>query len=269
FCEDVMRWRSLLDTMAHPELTAQVLDESGYTEMWQNDKSPEAPGRLENLKELVHALEEYDSLQGFLEHVALVMENDEKSDTDKVVLMTLHGAKGLEFDSIFLPGWEEGVFPHQRALDESGAQGLEEERRLAYVGLTRAKKRILVTFAANRRIYNQWQTALPSRFLDELPEGHVEREAERGLYAGGGLSESAGRWSGGGSYQRRQPPTIEATSWKVAARQPQPAGFDPGDRVFHSKFGNGTVIAVDGDKLEIAFDKAGTKKVLESFVELV
>lgn len=268
FCEDVVRWRTLLDGMDHAELTALVLDESGYTEMWQNDKSPEAPGRLENLKELVHALEDYDSLLGFLEHVALVMENDEKSDVDKVTIMTLHGAKGLEFDSIFLPGWEEGVFPHQRAMDEGGNQGLEEERRLAYVGLTRAKHRILVTFAANRRIYNQWQAALPSRFLDELPESHVEREAERGLYAGG-MAEPSRGWSGGGSYQRRQPPTIEAGSWKVAARTPQAAGFDPGDRVFHTKFGNGTVIAVDGDKLEIAFDKAGTKKVLESFVELI
>ncbi|MEW5729746.1 MAG: UvrD-helicase domain-containing protein [Pseudomonadota bacterium] len=268
FCDDVMRWRSLLDSMDHPELAALILDESGYTEMWQNDKSPEAPGRLENLKELVHALEEFESLQGFLEHVALVMENDEKSDLDKVTIMTLHGAKGLEFDSVFLPGWEEGVFPHQRALDEAGQSGLEEERRLAYVGLTRARKRVLVTFAGNRRIYNQWQASLPSRFLDELPNDHVERQAERGLY-GGGLAESSSHWGGGGSYGRRPPPTIEATSWKASARTPQPAGFDPGDRVFHAKFGNGTVVAVDGDKLEIAFDKAGTKKVLESFVELV
>ncbi len=267
FCDDVLRWRSLLDTTAHPDLAAQILDESGYTEMWRNDKSPEAPGRLENLKELVHALEEFDTLQGFLEHVALVMENDEKTDVDKVTIMTLHGAKGLEFDSVFLPGWEEGVFPHQRALDEAGQSGLEEERRLAYVGLTRARKRVMVTFAANRRIYNQWQASLPSRFLDELPDDHVVRQAERGLY-GGGLAEASASW-GGGSHGRRTPPTIEASSWKVSARTPQPAGFDPGDRVFHAKFGNGTVLAVDGDKLEIAFDKAGTKKVLESFVELV
>ncbi|MGE5547200.1 MAG: ATP-dependent helicase [Solirubrobacterales bacterium] len=277
FVADVDRWRSLLEAMPHAELTATILDESGYTEMWQNDKSAEAPGRLENLKELVHALEEFESLQGFLEHVALVMENDEKTDADKVTIMTLHGAKGLEFDSIFLPGWEEGVFPHQRAMDESGNQGLEEERRLAYVGLTRARKRILITFAANRRIYNQWQSALPSRFLEELPEDHVEREAERGLYAGGGAQGGGfggARWSDDGyvraAYGARKPPqTIDAGSWKVASRAPAQAGFDPGDRVFHQKFGNGTVVAVDGDKLEISFDKAGTKKVLDSFVELV
>jgi len=269
FCEDVLRWRSQLDAMPHAELTQVILEESGYTEMWQNDKSPEAPGRLENLKELVRALGDFENLQGFLEHVALVMENDEKTDVDKVTIMTLHGAKGLEFDSVFLPGWEEGVFPHQRAMDEGGNAGLEEERRLAYVGLTRARRRVTVTFAANRRIYNQWQAALPSRFLDELPDQHVERAAERGLYAGG-ASQAA--WNnagfGGGGY-RKPPPTIDAGSWKVTARSAQQAGFDPGDRVFHQKFGNGTVVAVDGDKLEIAFDKAGTKKVLDSFVELV
>jgi DNA helicase II / ATP-dependent DNA helicase PcrA len=267
FCDNVMRWRSQLDLMPHTELTQLILDESGYTEMWQNDKTPEAPGRLENLKELVRALNDFESVQGFLEHVALVMENAENSDADKVTIMTLHGAKGLEFDSIFLPGWEEGVFPHQRAMDEGGNAGLEEERRLAYVGLTRARRRVLVTFAANRRIYNQWQAALPSRFLDELPEDHVERDAASGLYAGGG---SSARWNNDGwsGSIRKPPPTIEATSWKVTSRAAA-AGFDEGDRVFHQKFGNGTVIAVDGDKLEIAFDKAGNKKVLDSFVDLV
>jgi Superfamily I DNA and RNA helicases len=266
FCDDVMRWRAQIDVMPHTELAQVILEESGYTEMWQNDKSPEAPGRLENLKELVRALNDFDGLQGFLEHVALVMENDEKSDLDKVTLMTLHGAKGLEFDTVFLPGWEEGVFPHQRAMDEGGNAGLEEERRLAYVGLTRARRRVLVTFAANRRIYNQWQAALPSRFLDELPDAHVEREAARGLYAGG---NSGVRWNDDGWSERRSAPsTIDAASWKVAARAPAP-GFAAGDRVFHTKFGNGTVVAVDGDKLEIAFDQAGAKKVLDSFVERV
>ena len=268
FCADVLRWRSLLDTMPHAELAAIILDESGYTEMWQNDKSPEAPGRLENLKELVAALEEYDGLQSFLEHVALVMENDVKAEGDSIVVMTLHGAKGLEFDSIFLPGWEEEIFPHIRALNESGTQGLEEERRLAYVGITRARRRVLITFAANRRVYNQWKSQLPSRFLDELPEAHVERAAERGLYAGGGLAESSAAWNRQ-SWPRRSPPTIEATSWKVAERKSSAGGFKTGQRVFHDKFGTGTVLAVDDNKLEIAFDKAGTKKVLDSFVDAV
>ncbi len=271
FVADVDRWRALLDAMPHWDLTATILDESGYTAMWQADKSPDAPGRLENLKELVVALEEFDSLQGFLEHVALVMENDERAEGDRVVLMTLHGAKGLEFDSVFLPGWEEGVFPHSRALAEGGQHGLEEERRLAYVGLTRARKRVLITFAANRRIYGQWQSSLPSRFLEELPEAHVEREAERGLFAGGAETGGRDRWADDGWTRaaygtRRPPPTLEASSWKVQERKAGSAVFQPGDRVFHSKFGPGTVVAVDGDKLEIAFDKAGTKKVLGSFV---
>ncbi|CAA7625662.1 putative DNA helicase II homolog [Candidatus Terasakiella magnetica] len=253
FVEDVGRWRSLLESMPHAELAETILDESGYVEMWRNDKSPDAPGRVENLKELVAALEEYQSLPSFLEHVALVMENDEKAETDRVVIMTLHGAKGLEFDTVFLPGWEEEVFPHQRALMESGGQGLEEERRLAYVGLTRAKKRVVITFAANRRIYNQWKSQLPSRFLDELPERHVERSADRGLYAGG-LEESRAAWN--------------APSWKTAPpREAKPkTAIATGARVFHDKFGNGTVLSSDGNKLEIAFDKAGTKKVLDSFV---
>lgn len=249
FCADILRWRGLLEDLPHTELAEMILDESGYVEMWKNDKSPEAPGRVENLKELVRALADYETLQAFLEHVALVMENDQKDGVDKVTLMTLHGAKGLEFDNVFLPGWEEGVFPHQRALDEAGTAGLEEERRLAYVGLTRARKRVLVSFAANRRIYNQWQSALPSRFLDELPAEHTEREAERGLL---------GSWS-----QPARPK--EPTAWTVPLRQG--GDFDVGERVFHQKFGTGTVLAVDGDKLEIAFDKAGTKKVLDSFVE--
>ena len=255
FLADIMRWRSLMDTTPHSELTAQILNESGYLEMWKRDKSPEAPGRVENLNELVSALSEYDSLQGFLEHVSLVMENDAKAEGDRVVVMTLHGAKGLEFDSVFLPGWEEGVFPHSRALDESGAKGLEEERRLAYVGLTRARKRVMISFAANRRIYNQWQNNLPSRFVEELPAHTVDRMAEKGLYAGGG--GSAYQRGGGSPYAPKPQP----------ARPASTSSFRVGERVFHQKFGPGSVIEVDGDKLEIAFDRAGIKKVLDSFVE--
>ncbi|MCS5600465.1 MAG: UvrD-helicase domain-containing protein, partial [Rhodospirillales bacterium] len=176
------RWRNNLKVIPHSELASIILDESGYTEMWQYDKSPEAPGRLENLKELISGLEEFENIQGFLEHVSLVMENDANDAEEKITLMTLHAAKGLEFDTIFLPGWEEGLFPHQRSLDEEGIKGLEEERRLAYVGITRARKEARITFAANRRIYNNWQNALPSRFIDELPEENVEVASEVGLY---------------------------------------------------------------------------------------
>ena len=174
--------------MPHTELAEIVLDESGYTEMWQNDKSADAAGRLENLKELVRSMEEFENLQGFLEHISLVMDRDSGEGEQAVNIMTLHSAKGLEFDTVFLPGWEEGLFPHQRSLDESGRAGLEEERRLAHVGLTRARKRAKIYFATNRRIHGLWTTTVPSRFLDELPEAHVEVKEPAGGTGGFGMS---------------------------------------------------------------------------------
>lgn len=268
--QDLARWRGLAETMEHGELAEIVLDESGYTEMWKQDKSIEAPGRLENLKELIHAMEEFENLGGFLEHVSLVMENVEAGDRDQLTIMTLHGAKGLEFDIVFLPGWEEGLFPSQRTLDENGLKGLEEERRLAYVGLTRARKIAYVSFAANRRVHNQWQNALPSRFLAELPPENIERREDQTFHRGQsrmfstGLSE--GRWSGSSYMQRtarRAPPTIDATAM-VAAETP--GRYASGAKVFHRKFGYGAVVSAEGDKLEIDFDKAGRKKVMAGFV---
>ncbi|HYH36889.1 MAG TPA: UvrD-helicase domain-containing protein [Azospirillum sp.] len=276
--QDFFRWRGLALTMPHTDLARMVLDESGYTRMWQEDKSPEAPGRLENLKELITAMAEFENLGGFLEHVALVMENAEAAGTEQITLMTLHGAKGLEFDVVFLPGWEEGVFPNQRALDETGIAGLEEERRLAYVGLTRARKRAYVTHAANRRLYGSWVSAIPSRFVDELPPENVEAEAASGLYAGASAAGFGGggfRDSGGGGFNfrapQRQPPTprgvtLEGTAYHVEARARPSSPYGEGERVFHQKFGYGTVVAVEQDKLEIVFDEAGTKKVMDSFV---
>jgi len=266
---DFDRWRALLSAISHGELAATILDESGYTGMWRNEKTPDAQGRLENLKELSSAMDEFDSMASFLEHVSLVMENDEKTDVERVNIMTLHGAKGLEFDAVFLPGWEEGVFPHQRAMESSGAQGLEEERRLAYVGLTRARLRVFVSYAANRRIYNQWQNNLPSRFVEELPEDMVERRAEKGLF--GGVTESAAAWgaswnSGYVTQRQRQQRTEDDFSGASGATSED--AYAPGDRVFHQKFGYGRVQAVDGNKLEIAFDKAGVKKVIDSFISL-
>ncbi|MCH2396149.1 ATP-dependent helicase [Oceanibaculum sp.] len=282
---DFDRWRAELAHMPHPDLAQLVLDESGYTAMWQADKSPEAPGRLENLKELIRAMEEFESLAGFLEHISLVMENAEDSSLDQLSIMTLHSAKGLEFDTVFLPGWEEGLFPHQRALDESGAQGLEEERRLAYVGLTRARKRADILYAANRRVHGLWQNSLPSRFVSELPADHVEQVTEGGLFGGtsrqsewgaasrGGLYASSPPRDGGGYFEagrrfpRREQPMLEGVPYSVATNKPNADGFQRGTRVFHQKFGMGTVRAVEADKLEIDFDKAGTKKVLAAFVE--
>lgn len=282
---DFDRWRAELTRMPHPDLAQLVLDESGYTAMWQLDKSPEAPGRLENLKELIRAMEEFESLAGFLEHISLVMENAEDSSLDQLSIMTLHSAKGLEFDTVFLPGWEEGLFPHQRALDESGASGLEEERRLAYVGLTRARKRADILYAANRRVHGLWQNSLPSRFVSELPADHVEQDVEGGLFGGGARQtdwgaasrsgayasspprESGGYFEGGRRFARREQPTLEGVPYSVATNKPNADGVKRGTRVFHQKFGMGTVRSVEADKLEIEFDKAGTKKVLAAFVE--
>jgi DNA helicase II / ATP-dependent DNA helicase PcrA len=268
--QDFFRWRTMATTMSHTDLAKLILDESGYTRMWQEDKTPEAPGRLDNLKEFVNGMAEFESLGGFLEHVALVMENAEAAGIAQVSVMTLHGAKGLEFDYVFLPGWEEGVFPNQRALDETGIAGLEEERRLAYVGLTRARKRAFVSHAANRRMYGSWITSLPSRFVGELPAGAVEAQVSSGLFAG---TQTAVREAPRFDYRApsRQPPagrgvTIDGTAFQVEAR-PRPANpFAKGARVFHQKFGYGTVIGLEQDKLEIAFDQAGTKKVIDSFV---
>ena len=284
FVQGIDRWHAATRQAgySHIELAELILDESGYTAMWQNDKTPEAPGRLENLKELVKALEGFENLQGFLEHIALIMENDTEDAAEKVSIMTLHAAKGLEFPVVFLPGWEDGLFPSQRSMDESGKKGLEEERRLAYVGLTRAEELATISFAANRRVYGQWQSALPSRFIDELPEAHVEVLTPPGLYGGGygaaGMASSI-------ETKAMNADVYNSPGWRRmqdrAANRPvsQPretrdmvinatalSSFVMGDRAFHDKFGYGTVVGIEGDKLDIAFDKAGIKKIVARFV---
>lgn len=298
------RWRAQRDIVPHTELAEIVLDESGYTEMWQKDRSADAAGRLENLKELVRSMEEFENLHGFLEHISLVMDREGGADEDAVSLMTLHSAKGLEFDNVFLPGWEEGLFPHQRALDEQGRAGLEEERRLAHVGITRARKRAKLFFATNRRIHGSWSTTIPSRFLDELPADNVEiteskggsgwggaggygasrfdnvesfgssystpgwqraqaNRARNGGKGGGGFEESASRFD---SSPRGTAKSLMIEGELVAKSTGTESDFAIGNRVFHQKFGYGNVIKVDGNKLTIAFEKAGEKKVVDSFV---
>ena len=288
-------WRTLLRTMKHTELAEIILDESGYTEMWQKDKSPDAPGRLENLKELIRSMEEFDSLPSFLEHIALVMDRDSAEDSDAVSIMTLHSAKGLEFDTVFLPGWEEGLFPHQRALDEAGTKGLEEERRLAYVGITRAKKRAKIYVASNRRIHGLWQNSIPSRFLDELPNKHVEIEESQSTYGGYGASGVGGSIYGRSRFDSTDPfeNTYETPGWKRAQASrakkdtsprvkrtapvidgelvaksvsDSPSRYSIGERVFHIKFGYGEIRSIEGNKLTIQF-QTGQKRVLDSFVE--
>ncbi len=262
--QGLMRWRDTLPSEGHVVVAGMILDESGYTEMWKQDKSVEAPGRLENLKELVRALADFETLEGFLDHVSLVMENEENAQGARVSLMTLHGAKGLEFDTVFLPGWEEGVFPNQRSMDEGGAKGLEEERRLAYVGLTRARQRAIVSHADNRRIYGNWQRSIPSRFLEELPDDEIEITGSASLARDSRIA-AATSFSGQFPLVARRTRVIEA--WEQPARPARADAIAVGARVFHQKFGHGTVTAVDDDKLDVAFDKAGDKRVLDRFVE--
>jgi DNA helicase II / ATP-dependent DNA helicase PcrA len=294
--EGIERWHGQVRAEAdtHVELAEMILDESGYTGMWQADKTPEGPGRLENLKELVKALEQFENLQGFLEHVSLIMDNETDEQGEKVSIMTLHAAKGLEFPAVFLPGWEDGLFPSQRSMDESGLKGLEEERRLAYVGITRAERQCTISFAANRRVYGQWQSALPSRFIDELPPAHVEVLTPPGLYGGGyGAAGMAAQASPQLQGMDRSDLHNKAASadvynspgWRRLQSRSQIRGmampaeakhmtidldavsaFTIADRVFHQKFGYGEVMAIEGDKLIIEFDKAGEKKVVARFI---
>ncbi|MBV8683566.1 MAG: UvrD-helicase domain-containing protein [Caulobacteraceae bacterium] len=287
FLRDLERWRGQIDRTHHARLTETILEESGYVDALRLDKGPTSQTRLENLKELVQSMAAFESLSAYLEHVSLVMDLDRGAGEDAVQVMTLHSAKGLEFPLVFLPGWEEGVFPSQRSLDESGAKGLEEERRLAYVGLTRAREEARITFAANRQVYGRWTSQLPSRFVDELPAAHVEASSETGYYGGGpGLREGPTRWDetnyGSGydspGWRRAQargyaggPPgrtqVIEGEGRLVAVSDPSSSSaYACGDRVFHQKFGYGRVAAVEGNKLTVVFDTAGEKRVIDSFV---
>ncbi|MCF3593810.1 UvrD-helicase domain-containing protein [Rhodobacteraceae bacterium LMO-12] len=283
--EGLDRWGRMAGSpeLSHVELAEIILDESGYTGHWQNDKTPEAPGRLENLKELVKALEAFENLGRFLEHVSLIMDNASGDEDEKVSIMTLHAAKGLEFPAVFLPGWEDGLFPSQRSMDESGIKGLEEERRLAYVGITRAEEICTISFAGNRLVFGQWQSAMPSRFIDELPEAHVDVLTPPGLY-GGGYGAAAPR-SGGIDARVAEANVYNSPGWKRMqtriqdrpVSQPKDSrnqvidlkavsSHTVGERVFHQKFGYGEVLSIEGDKLEIAFEKAGTKKVIAKFI---
>ena len=289
FLRDLDRWRAASATVPHPRLLETILEESGYTDALRLDKGPTSQTRLENLKELVQSMAAFDTLQAYLEHVSLVMDLDRESGENSVQIMTLHSAKGLEFPLVFLPGWEEGVFPSQRSMDETGEKGLEEERRLAYVGITRAREEARISFAANRQVYGRWTSQLPSRFVDEMPVASVEAASETGYYGGGpGMREANSRWDEGGAFgtgysspgwRRAQErnyrggpagvtQVIEGEGRLVAVSEPSATGaYAIGDRVFHIKFGYGAVRHIEGNKLTVMFEQAGEKKVIDSFVE--
>ncbi len=289
FVADLARWRTMASELPHPELARIMLDESGYTAVLQNERSAEAAGRLENLAELTRAMEEYETLGAFLEHVSLVMDNDAAKQGEKVTIMTIHAAKGLEFPIVYLAGWEEGVFPSQRALDEGGLASLEEERRLAYVALTRARAKATIVHAANRRIYGQWTSSIPSRFVAELPKEHIDEETTMR----GGESLWRAQWSertdpfahlgpaqsmrsatrgpgwqraAGGNFNATPQRVVEARASAVSLGNKGRDDLSVGQRVFHGKFGYGTIQEIEGNKLEIDFEKAGRKRVLDSFV---
>jgi DNA helicase-2/ATP-dependent DNA helicase PcrA len=284
---DIARWRNMASNMPHPELARQLLDESGYTAMWQAEKSAEAAGRLENLSELVRAMEEYENLGAFLEHVSLVMDNEAQADEAKVTIMTIHAAKGLEFDTVFLAGWEEGLFPSQRSLDEGGLASLEEERRLAYVAITRARRLAVILHAANRRIYGQWSSSIPSRFVGELPDAHIESESSMSggeslwranwsdradpfadVARGTGRGPGWQRAASSGGYVREPARIVEARASAVSLGNKGRDDLSVGQRVFHQKFGYGEIAEIEGNKLEIDFEVAGRKRVMDSFVSL-
>ena len=295
---DIARWREMGETIPHAELARRLLDESGYTAMYQAEKSAEAAGRLENLNELVRAMEEYESLGAFLEHVSLVMDNEGNAEDPKVTIMTIHAAKGLEYDTVFLVGWEEGLFPSQRSLDEGGTASLEEERRLAYVAITRARRRAVIVHAANRRIYGQWTSSIPSRFVGELPDAHIDSETTmsggeslwranwseradpfadvaRGTGRGPGWQRAAGvdlSKPGGGftsrTFSREPSRVVESRASAISLGNKGRDDLSVGMRVFHQKFGYGDIAEIEGNKLEIDFEAAGRKRVMDSFVTL-
>ncbi|MCY4306257.1 MAG: UvrD-helicase domain-containing protein [Aestuariivita sp.] len=278
--DKIRQWRDMMhnDKVSHAELAELILDESGYTTMWQAEKTPEAPGRLENLKELTKSISDFDNLQGFLEHISLMIANDTDMESDKVTLMTLHAAKGLEFPCIFLPGWEEEVFPSKRTEEENGTAGVEEERRLAYVGITRAQEVCTISFAESRFAFGKVQMQFPSRFINELPEEHVDiLTSMTGSYRNDSRQDMQGSTI---EEQSAYAGTYHSAGWKrfqsrsKAVRKLSPPQFTKketnnmskgkfalGDRVFHMKYGYGSIKSVDINTLEIEFEKADMKRV--------
>lgn len=271
------RWQSLVSDLSHLDLIDTILEESGYYDKWRNDKSPDAPGKLENLSELIRGMEAFENLEEFLEHVSLVMENTAENRHDSVSIMTLHGSKGLEFDTVFLPGWEEELFPSKKSIDDQGERGLEEERRLAYVGITRAKQRAHIYYAATRYMFGNYMSPIPSRFIEELPKEHIEKHGQQGLnnnqyennLFGSQFNASFNFGEGREKYQLDRSTAKKPYSNNKQIRSKEVISeFSIGDRVFHDKFGYGKITAVDGNKLMIDFEMGSSRKVMDSFVTL-
>jgi DNA helicase-2/ATP-dependent DNA helicase PcrA len=249
FIAQIEDWKNLLNSHDHTTVASRVLEESGYLAMWEREGNVEAEGRLENLKELIRAMASFENLQAFLEHVSLVMENISNTNTQMVTVMTLHSAKGLEFETVFLAGWDEGIFPHAKSLQD-GDTGLEEERRLAYVGITRAKSKLYITHASYRVVFGSMERSFPSRFISEIPKDMVEHFCERGIVYGEGPKHNF-----------KQKESIDTASKQNSE------DFSVSQRVFHVKFGYGKILRIEGDKADILFEKSGEKKVVTSFLE--
>ena len=278
-------WRELLNHADAADLTNQIINDSGYMDMLKNDTSAEAEGRVENLRELINVMSDtdnYPTLQEFMEHVSLVMDNDSSIDTNKVMLITLHSAKGLEFNVVFLPGWEESLFPHQRSLDEGGENSLEEERRLAYVAITRAKQKLYISMATSRRIYGEWKNNTPSRFLNEIPSSclQITNQISNCYNGKGSYYHTSAQY---GNYNNYKPKFSTKPSYrKYDDNQDHDYSYEPvdnyysspkksykGTKVYHESFGYGRIISISGSTCLVDFDNYGEKKVMSSYLQRV
>ena len=272
FIKLVKTWTKLSEQLDHVQLLERVLDESGYTQMLINEKSPEAEARLENLKELRASMKNYSNLVEFLENISLQTSIDEEWEGEKINLMTIHAAKGLEFTCIFLPGWEEGLFPHQKSIEEKGDQAVQEERRLAYVALTRAKQRLFISFANNRKYYgnnnsNDWMPSMPSRFIDELDKQYLEinetaKDNDQDFEFSQDFNFTEGKKSPGWKRYLQEKEKIKTINYTNNL-----TNFKIGQGVEHETFGKGKIIHIDGNKLLINFKDSGEKKVIDKYLK--
>ena len=276
FITNIISWKKNSEKFDHITLLETVLDESGYTSMLKTEKTPEADAKLENLKELKASMKSYTSLNDFLENISLQTAIDEKWDGEKINIMTIHSAKGLEFDAVFLPGWEEGLFPHQKSIDEKGAEGIEEERRLAYVAITRAKQELYISFANQRKFYGRqndnydFYSSIQSRFIDEIDNEYTEisidESSDDDFIFDQDFNVESKKNSPGWNRLKNNIKNNEENSVKTITLSENLTKYTVGETVKHEGFGTGKIIHIDGNKLLINFNEQGEKKVIDKFV---